>query len=103
MSPATGELIKQKDYKGERFTGEPPDKSHDWVLRISREGHKEGMLRSWKFESRPVPVQEVEQSPQKTPFEIASPGQVDISLSRQPYYAIKVKRDTRATRSLLIE
>ena len=68
MNPATGEIVMQKDYKGEHFTGEPPDKSHDWVLRVSREGRKEGMLKSYKFESREVPVQEIEQNPAKTPF-----------------------------------
>jgi len=103
IDPATGERTKEKNYNGEHFTGEPPDKSHDWVLHISREGHKEGMLKSWKFESRPVPVQEVEQAPQKTPFEIATPAQGDISVSHPPYYALKIKRDTRATRSLLVE
>lgn len=112
INPATAERIKQKGYNGEHFTGEPPDKSHDWVLHISREGHKESMLRSFKFESRPcpdqregcgVPVQEVEQSPQKTPFDIATPAQGDVSVSHPPYYALKIKRDTRATRSLLVE
>ena len=66
---------KAKGYNGEHFTGEPPDRSHPWVLHISREGTKEGMLKSWKFESRPVPVQEVEQDPKNTPFEIAAPGE----------------------------
>ncbi len=104
MDPKTGEVTKEKKgYNGEHFTGEPPDKSHPWVLHISREGTKEGMLKSWKFESRPVPVQEVEQSPAKTPFEIGTPGDVLLSVSRPPYYAIAVKRETRATRSLLIE
>ena len=60
MNPATGERTKAKDYKGKHFTGEAPDKTHDWVLRISREGRKEGMLRSYKFDSRRVPVQEIE-------------------------------------------
>jgi hypothetical protein len=103
MNPATGELTKEKGYNGEHFTGEAPDRSHPWVLHISREGTKEGMLKSWKFESRPVPVQEVEQAPEKTPFDVATPGEGTISISRSPYYAIKIKRDTRATRSLLIE
>lgn len=104
INPANGESIKEKGYNGEHFTGEPPDKSHDWVLHISREGTKESMLRSWKFESRPVPVQEVEQSPLKIPFEIDTPAQGStISLSLPPYYAIKIKRDTRATRFLLVE
>ncbi len=104
INPATGERIREKKgYNGEHFTGEPPDKSHDWVLHISREGHKEGMLRSYKFESRNVPVQEVEQSPQKVPFDIATPEQGDISISHLPRYSLKIKRDTRGTRSLLVE
>jgi hypothetical protein len=103
MNPATGELVKQKDYKGEHFTGEPPDKSHDWVLRVSREGHKAGMLKSYKFDSRPVPVQEVELNPLKIPFEIAAPEGTEVSLSKPAPFAVKIKRDSRATRSLLVE
>ena len=102
MNPATGEMIKQKDYKGEHFTGEPPDKSHDWVLRVSREGHKESMLKSYRFESRPAPVQEIEQNAARTPFEIDAPYGEEISLSHPPRFSIKVKRDTRGTRSLLV-
>ena len=102
MNPATGEIVKQKDYKGEHFTGEPPDKSHDWVLRVSREGRKEGMLKSYKFDSRPVPVQEVEQNPAKVPFEISEPPGDEISL---PARVVRPedKTETRATWSLLVE
>ncbi len=103
INPSNGERIKAKGYNGEHFTGEAPDKSHPWVLHISREGTKEGMLKSYKFESRTVPVQEVEQSPEKTPFEIALPDKHELSISHPPYFAIKVKRESRATRSLLIE
>jgi hypothetical protein len=103
INPATGERTKEKGYNGEHYTGEAPDRSHPWVLHISREGTKEGMLKSYKFESRPVPVQEVEQAPEKTPFEIAVPAEGDVSISHPPYFAIKVKRETRSTRSLLIE
>jgi len=105
MNPATGEQVKMKDYKGQHFTGEPPDKSHDWVLRVSREGRKEGMLKSYKFDSRegPVPVQEVEQNPLKIPFEITAPAGTELSLSKPAPFAVKIKRDTRATRSLLVE
>jgi hypothetical protein len=103
INPVTGERIKEKGYNGEHFTSEPPDKSHDWVLHISREGTKEGMLRSFKFDSRQVPIQEVEQSPQNTPFDIATPREGDVSISRPPFYSIKIKRETRATRSLLLE
>jgi hypothetical protein len=103
MNPATGEVIKGKDYKGEHFTGEPPDKTHDWVLRVSREGRKESMLKSYKFDSRPVPVQEVEQNPTRIPFEISAPTGEQISLSVPSLFAVKIKRASRATRSLLVE
>ena len=102
INPATGERIKGKNYKGKHFTGEPPDKSHDWVLQVSREGHKEGMLKSWKFESRRVPIQEIESSPQKMPFEVEQPDG-DISLAVPPRFSLKIVRPTRATRELLAE
>ncbi len=103
INPLNGERTKEKGYNGEHWTGEMPDKSHPWVLHISREGHKEGMLKSYKFESRNVPVQEVEQSIEKTPFEIALPSKSEISISHPPFFAIKVKRETRGTRTLWIE
>jgi len=103
VDPSTGARTKEKDYNGEHFTGEPPDKSHDWILRVSRESHKEGMLKSYRFDSRPVPVQEVELDPAKTPFDIAEPGSTDISLAAPPYYALKIKRETRGTRTLLAQ
>ena len=102
INPATGERIKAKGYKGKHFTGEPPDKSHDWVLQVSREGTKEGMLKSWKFESRRVPIQEIETSPKNMPFEVAQPDG-DISMALQPRYSLKILRPTRATRDLLVE
>lgn len=101
INPATGESIKQKDFKGERFAAEPPNKSQDWVLHISREGRKEGMLRSYKFESRPLPVQEVEQSPQKVPYQVAEPAGDTISLAAPPRFSVKLTRETRATRAML--
>ena len=104
VNPLNGERTKEKGYSGEHFTGEPPDRSHPWVLHISREGTKEGMLKSWKFESRRVPVQEIEQNPEKVPFEVDSPKEGgEISISKPPYFAMKVKRQTRGTRFLLIE
>jgi hypothetical protein len=104
INPATGERIKAKGYKGKHFTGEPPDKSHDWILHVSREGHKDGMLKSYKFDSREIPIrlQDVESNPQKMPFEAAQPDG-DISMSVPPRYSLKVVRPTRATRDLLVE
>ncbi|MGH9559403.1 MAG: DUF5060 domain-containing protein [Bryobacteraceae bacterium] len=103
INPETGERIKEKGYKGGRYTGEPPDTAHPWVLHISREGAKGRMLKSWKFESRPVPVQEIEQNADKIPFEIDAPAAGDISISYPPYFALKARRETPATKSLLVE
>ena len=61
------------------------------------------MLKSYKFDSRPVPVQEVELNPLKIPFEIAAPEGTEMSLSKPARFAVKIKRDSRATRSLLVE
>jgi len=99
--PATGQYIKQKEFKGTRFRGQPPDNSHDWVLHISREGKKEGMGRSYKFESRPILLQEVEQNPKNVPFEIVQPAEDTLKLSRPERYEVKVTRDTRATRAMM--
>ena len=103
MNPLTGDRIKGKEYKGRKFTGEPPDKSHPWVLRISREGRKEGMLKSYKFESRRVPVQEAEITPKGTPFEVELPPEGDLKVNAAIPFSLKILRPTRATRSLLVE
>lgn len=101
INPITGERLKEKKgFKGEHFTAEPPDKSHDWVLHVSREGHKEGM-RSYKFESRQIVLQEIEQSIAKVPFEIEQPAQDTLTVGQPAPYAAKIKRDTRATRSVM--
>ncbi len=100
VNPINGEAIPVKDWKGEKFVGEPPDRTHDWVLHIERQGRKEGMLRSYKFESRAIEMQEVENNPQKLPFEITQPAG-DVSVSHPPQFAVKLKRQTRATRTML--
>jgi hypothetical protein len=103
INPANGERVKQKEYRGERFTGEPPDKSHDWVLHISREGEKAGMLKSVKFESRNPPVQEITLAGEKLVFTIPEPEDNEVSMLHPLHFALKIAKDTRATRSLLIE
>jgi hypothetical protein len=102
FNPVSGESVRiKKGFKGEKFTGEPPDKSHDWVLHISRESHKEGMLRSYKFESRQILMQEMEQNIQKIPFQIAAPPGDTISLSTPAAFSVKVTRETNASRSMM--
>ncbi|MBC8166311.1 MAG: DUF4038 domain-containing protein [Bryobacteraceae bacterium] len=101
INPATGEVVPQKSVKTDKFTGEPPDRDHDWVLHLSREGRKEGMLKSWKFESRPFLVQETEAGAKQVPFEIAEPKADEITLSKPPAFAAKLRRETRGTRSMM--
>jgi hypothetical protein len=101
LNPATGESLEQKKYSGEHFTGEAPDQSHPWVLYIAREGHKEGMLKSYKFESRPVPVQEVETDLKKIPFEIAAPPGNTLEAGKPAQFSVKLTRETRATRAMM--
>jgi hypothetical protein len=103
INPLTGERIKAKDYKGQHFTGEAPDRSHEWVLHLSREGAKEGMLKSYKFESRRVPVQEVENNADKVPFDVSMPPEGELSISKPPAFVLKTRRESRATRALLVE
>jgi hypothetical protein len=76
---------------------EPPSKTQDWVLLLSREGRKEGMLRSYHFESRPNLMQEIEQSPSKAPFDWLAPVEDALSISKPAKYSVKLKRETRGT------
>ncbi len=103
FNPISGETVPVKKWKGERWTGQPPDSEHDWVLHIEREGRKESMLNSYKFDSReyPLELQVPEVTPQKTPFDIAEPAGTSLSASQPAKYAVKLKRATRATRSVM--
>jgi len=101
FNPRTGESQKEKkDYKGERFTGEAPDRAGDWVLHLSRDGRKEGMARSYKFESRANLMQEVEQNIKLAPFEIVEPASDTLTAGQPVNFSVKLKRETRATRSM---
>ncbi|MGA2879641.1 MAG: DUF5060 domain-containing protein [Bryobacteraceae bacterium] len=101
LNPATGESLEQKKYSGEHFTGEAPDSSHPWVLYIAREGHKEGMLKSYKFESRPVPVQEIETDIKKIPFQIVTPPGNTLEAGQPAQFSVKLTRESRATRAMM--
>jgi hypothetical protein len=105
FNPATGQSVKLKEIKSEVFTGEPPDRTHDWVLQISREGHKASMLKSYKFDSREpgIVMQEVEGNPDKVPFDVVEPSGESISLSSPARYSIKLKRETKALQHMMYE
>ncbi len=98
INPADGESsLSKKKFSGEHFTGEPPNRSHDWVLHLVREGHLESMNRSFKFESRDILLQEVEANTPKVPFVMEQPTG-DLSLTKPTPYSAKLTRESRATR-----
>jgi len=101
INPATGEEVPHDNVKSEKIVVDPPDRAHDWVLQIYREGRREGLMKSYKFESQPVPVQEVEVDAKKVPFEIVHPGHDDVSVSVPPRFEVKLTRQTRGTRSMM--
>jgi hypothetical protein len=95
---ASGERIPQKEWKGEHFIGETPARTGEWILHLSREGRKEGMLTSYKFESRPILAQEIEVDPKRLPFTINIPDNTDLKAGAAIPFEIKIVKDTRATR-----
>lgn len=102
INPSTGEATREKkDWKGDVFEGTPPDATRDWILHLSRDGKKEGMLKSYKFESWPIAVQEPERSPQKATFELVTPSADTVLTVGHPVpFQIKIKKQTAGTRRM---
>lgn len=98
IDAATGDVTPMKEYKGEHFISDPPSKDKDWLLHISREGRKEGMLKSYKFESQPNMMQEAEVDPKRVPFTIDIKDNADLKADTPIPFTISITRDTRATR-----
>ncbi len=99
IDPATGARTKIKDpCKGETCTATPPSSAHDWILHISREGTKAGMLKSVKFVSREedIKLQDIEVDPEKVPFDITGPDGDSFSLSKPAAFSVKLKRQSKA-------
>ncbi|HUJ49247.1 MAG TPA: DUF5060 domain-containing protein [Bryobacteraceae bacterium] len=102
FDPATGEYQEKKKYSGEHFTGEAPDKGRAWVVLVSREGHVESMNRSYRFDSREVPlIQTIENNPQKVPFVLEEPSSHTLAAAKPVQFSVKLTRATRATRSMM--
>jgi hypothetical protein len=103
VNPANGQTtkIKIRNEKQDTYTFDTPDGSQDWVLHLAREGEKKSLARSYRFESRDVLLQEVELNPAKMPFDIVQPSADILSLKNPGNFSIKLKKDTRATRTML--
>lgn len=98
VDAATGERVPLKEYKGEHFIAEPPAKDRLWLLHLSREGRKAGMLTSYKFESRPNLMQEIEMDPKRVPFDFDLKENAELKAGAAIPYKLTISRDTRATR-----
>ena len=102
MRPSTGEIVQEKkEFKGEKFTGQPPDNNSDWVLHLSRDGRKEGMAKSWKFESRAIYQQDVERIPARVPFELEAPLGDSLPVGKPVQFSVKLTKDTRAAKAMM--
>lgn len=101
MDPSDGTTMVAKKYHGQHFTGEPPDRYHDWVLHVVREGTLQSMNRSYYFESKDIEMQEVEVDPPKIPFDVQQPTTDTLRVGQATPYAAIVKKATRATRSMM--
>ncbi len=100
VNPATGEEQPLKNYKGEVFSRQTPDNSHDWILQVPREGHKESMLRSYRFESAEPPVQELETDASSIPFQVIDPEGDDLGSNAVVSYRVKLTKSNRSTRTM---
>lgn len=99
LDPATGVHTKAKDVcKNDICIAAPPSAGHDWVLHISRESTKAGMLKSVKFVSRDeeLKLQDIEGDPEKVPFEMTGPDSDTLSLSKPAQFGVKLKRQSKA-------
>ncbi len=100
INPRTGEIIDLKDVKQDTYSETTPSTTGDWILQVPRDGQKEGMLKSYKFESMPAPVQDVELNPLRLPFDVAIPSAQDLDGTKPIKYQIKLKKTNRATRTM---
>jgi hypothetical protein len=82
------------------FSRDTPNKVHDWVLQVPRDGHKEAMARSYYFESQDPPVQEVESDSAKVPYEISDPPGDSMSAHIPTPFKVKLTRTVRGTRTM---
>jgi len=104
INPANGETVRKK-WSGDHFTSEPPDRSHDWILRVVRPSRLESLNKSFKLESRidhdenyaPIALQDIEANSAKVPFAIEQPSG-DLPMRAPVTYSAKLTRESRATR-----
>lgn len=103
INPSDGTVTPLKEFKDSVWVGSAPSASGDWVLHIYRDGRVRGLSKSYKFESRYVPLQDPETVLAKIPFEVAEPSGMGVPLAGQNQvpFAVKLTRESRATRNMM--
>jgi hypothetical protein len=102
FNPLTGEYLKQKDFKGDRYRGEPPGRHHDWVLHISRGKAARSPCCGVTSSNRgPSSCRKSSRTRSARRSRSFRPAGEAISLSVPPPYSVKITRQTRATRSMM--
>ncbi|HZS50818.1 MAG TPA: DUF5060 domain-containing protein [Bryobacterales bacterium] len=102
FNPITGEWVKEHEFKGDRFkVGGPPDPSHDWVLYVRKEGKKQGMMRSYKLESRTPVMQELQVNRNEVPFTIQLPSDSALPPGVPLEFNATLTRPGPATRNMI--
>jgi hypothetical protein len=100
VNPSNGEETPLKDQRTAIYSRQTPDNSNDWILDCEREGHRENMLRSVRFESIDAPIQEIETDSAKVPFDLTGPPGDSINPAIPTPFAVKLTRTVRATRRM---
>gem|GEM_PF-274802 len=102
FNPITGEWVKEHEFKGDHFrVGNPPDPSHDWVLYVRKEGKKQGMMRSYKLESRTPVMQELQVNRNEVPFTIQLPSDSELPVGVPLEFNATLTRPGPATRNMI--
>jgi hypothetical protein len=102
FNPISGEWTKEKEFKGEKFTvSAVPDPSHDWVLYVRREGRKQGMSRSYKFESRTPVVQDIQAGKRDVPFTIQLPSEAELPVGQPLEFNATLTKPGASTRNMV--
>jgi hypothetical protein len=97
INPRTGEVTELKDVKQDTYSQTTPGPG-DWILQVPRDGQKEHMLKSYKFESVAAPEQVPELNAKSIPFEIEAPSGHKLTGKAPVPYSAKITRANRSTR-----
>ncbi|MCU0226369.1 MAG: DUF4038 domain-containing protein [Bryobacterales bacterium] len=102
INPADGTVVPLKEFKDDLFAGAPPSPGQDWLLHVYREGRL-GSLKSYKFESRYVPVQDPDNATARVPYEVTEPAAMEVPVGDglQAPFAIRLTRESRASSRMM--